>query len=87
MLPVARAKLAPAFWLPPVRLAAAMHRMTLSVPLSTIQMAPTLLGSIVRPVDRELAASIVQLLAARRLGDFVLKVLKVSGAEAPVSRP
>src|SRR5262249_13558691 len=55
------AKLDAAFWLPDVRLAAAVYWYTFFVPLSTIQMSLTLLGLIVRPVGDELAASMVQL--------------------------
>ena len=56
-----RAKVAAAFWLPEVRLAAAVYWYTLSVPLSTIQMSLTFVGLIVSPVGWALAASIVQL--------------------------
>src|SRR5262249_716570 len=61
VLLAAKTKLAAAFWLPDVRLAAAVYWYTFFVPLSTIQMSLTLLGLIVNPVGDEFAMSMVQL--------------------------
>src|SRR5262249_34357118 len=61
VLLAAKAKLDAAFWLPDVRLAAAVYVYTFFVPLSTIQISLTLLGLMVTPVGDELAASMVQL--------------------------
>src|SRR5262249_13351289 len=61
VLLAAKAKLAAAFWLPEVRLAAAVYWYTFFVPLFTIQMSLTLFGLMVTPVGDELAESMVQL--------------------------
>src|SRR5438270_219779 len=62
--PAARANVALALWLPEVRPVAAAYWYTLSVPLSTIQMLLTLVGSMVIPVGCAFAGSMVQLPSA-----------------------
>src|SRR5262249_31932325 len=59
--PGARAKVAAAFWLPEVRVAAPTYWKTFHATLSTIQMSLTLLRLIVIPVGWAFAGSMAQL--------------------------
>ena len=77
VFPAASAKTAAADWLPLVRIAESLYRYTRSVPLSTIQICRTSVGSIVMPVGAD-APDVVIIQLPRSLLSLILYLKTLS---------